>query len=267
LSKTRLATGDFSHLKELSEQVKIYAGHLLTAVNGIATSDQVLRYIQDALRRTDTAFPNSNLFTTFMMRHNLNRLTFPYKTESERMEVLETTIDHHILTLTDMDLSSTIGSTTIQATENLPSISSHDTSRRDRRGFRNSANIHSYYPTNTSNDSSKTHSYYPNKLTTDAIHVNSHHPSIPNGVEEELSDSDRFTESDLPHSNAEYFAWEDTMDRIASQCISGSERHILVHRQIQVTTKMGTGVPSPYKDNTTPKLCIACGDDRHFVDR
>jgi len=263
LSKTKLATGDFRYLKELSEQVKIYAGHLLMAVNGVATSEQVLRYIQDALRRTDIAFPNSNLFTTFMMRHNLNRLSFPYKTESERMDVLETTIDHHILTLTEMDLSATIGATTDHTNDVIPSISSHDTNRRDRRTFRNnSANIHSYQ-----NENTHVKSYHPTNSTTETLSIHSYHPNFTNVTEDELSESDMFTELDLPHSNEEWFAWENSMEKIASQCISGSDHHVLVQRQVQVTTKMGTGVPTPYRDNNSPKLCIACGDERHFVDR
>ena len=59
------------------------------------------------------------------------------------------------------------------------------------------------------------------------------------------------------------------MDRIASQCINSNEHAILVQRQVQVTTKMGTGIPQAYAAGSanTPKLCTACGDNRHFVDR
>jgi len=264
LGKTKLATGDFSHLKELSEQVKIYANHLLTAVNGTATAEQVLRYIQDALRRTDVAFPGNNLLTTFMMRHNLNRLSYPYKTESERMEVLEITIDHHILTLAEMDLNSTIGASATLNTEVTSPIASHQTHGR-HRGFRNSANVNSYHPSNFGNRDS----YSPVKSNA-SVNIHSYYPVVnlvAESDDETIPENERFTELDLPHSNAEYFEWEDTMDRIAAQCINGDERVILVQRQVQVTTKMGTGVPQLYGNNNESRLCIACGDSRHLVDR
>jgi len=226
LNKTKMGKADFSNLKELCTQIQIYAGHLSTAVNGTATAEEVLRYVRDALKRTDSCFVGSTLFDAFNTQYGFLDLKQQLlvassggkSTSSNQLDVLEQTIDHFTMMLEDMSRSSTIGSTTLSV-ESIAPISWHEVN-------------------------------YDN-------HLNYRPPTL---------EGSRFTNTDIPNDIDESHEWEREMDNFAAQCIDSSERQVLIQCQVQVTTKMGTGVYIPYKDNLS-KLCTACGDSRHLVDR
>jgi len=250
LGTTQFDRGEFRYLKDLSEQIKIYAGYLPTAKDGVAQFPQVFKYIQGALKRTDKNF-HTQLCSTFTMKLEMNQIktrrTDKVSEDEHNMELLNKTIDHFTMTAGNVDLSSTIGTLPIKtsAISNIasPLLSHESHPRREHR--------RSYRPA--------------------TVNINSYHPTINRQLEvinlAEDEDEDKgYSSSDLPTTDRDYFDWEDAMDEIAGRCVNSNDHAVLIQRQVKVTTKMGTGVFKKFYDGK-PRLCIACGDVRHNVEQ